>query len=418
MSVKAKWGLDYEVALDVGFVFGEFILGSATNGIIGVNIIEGETSFVDITQYVQNVNINRGRSTQLEVFSAGTLTLQADDRAADRYFDPFNEASPWYQGAFGIAPRRKIKVTAGTADIFTGFIYDLDINYNEPNLSFAQIAAVDALAQLSQTTLNGFTPSQELASDRINTILDRGEVGFSTAVAPREIGTALSTLGTAPYDTGINTLQALQEVQIAENGRFFVTRTGAIRFDPRITATFATAIATLGGTATGAIPITGLENIYGAETIINRATVQIAGSTAVANAEGTASQTNYGIRAIALSNVPLATQAAATALAQDLIDIYQDPIPRFTGVSVNINALSDSDQQLISQVEIGDVVEVVKNFAAGSPATVSQNSVVEAIRHSITSDRHTINLTLAPAQILLPFFFDVDSFDSGKSFRS
>lgn len=400
MTVTAKWGLDYQALLDVGFIVDEFTLDSPTLGVLDQNVLDGSTAFVDITEYVQNINISRGRSTQLEVFNAGTLNLRADDNKADRYFDPLNTASPWYQGNLGIAPRRRIKIVAGTADIYTGFVYDLDIIYDEPNLSFAQITAVDALAQLSQTTLNAFTPPNELSSDRIATILDRGEVGFGTATAPRQLNTSISSCGTVAYEQGTNTLQALQEVQISENGRFFVTRSGDIRFDARVSGSFATAVATLGGTATGAIPISTLENVYGAETVVNRVSVSIAGSTAVSVAEGTASQALYGIRALNFNNLPLDTDAAGSALAQNLVDLYQMPEVRFTGATLNLNALGTADQATVAALEIGDVLTVSKEFAAGSPTTINQTVVIEAVRHTITANQHLINLSLAPAVLL------------------
>jgi hypothetical protein len=410
MTVTSKWGMQYQALLDVGFVIGAFELDSATNGILDFNVLDGATSFVDITEYVQNITINRGRPTQLDVFPPGTMNLQADDRAADRAFDPLNTASPWYQGNLGIAPRRKIRVIAGTADIYNGFIYDLDIIYDEPNLSFAQITAVDALAQLSQTTLNAFIPSNEFASDRIETILDRGEVGFGTAVAPRQISQSVSSVGSAAYEAGTNTLQALQEVQIAENGRFFVSREGAIRFDRRVQAAFGTAVATFGGTATGAIPVTALENIYGAETVVNRVSVQVTGSTVPSVVEGTASQAIYGIRSLALSNVPLENDAAGSALAQDLIDLYQTPVARFTGLTINLNSLSSAQQNVVTALEIGDVIEVSKEFAAGSPTTVNQLVTIEAVRHTIGANQHTVGLSLAPYKLLYELLLDDPEF--------
>lgn len=400
MTVTAKWGMQYQALLDVGFITDQFTLDSATLGILGTSVLDGSTSLVDITEYVQNININRGRSTQLEVFNAGTLNLQANDLQANRAFDPLNESSPWYQGDLGIAPRRKIKIIAGTADIFNGFIYDLDIIYDQPNLSFAQISAVDALAQLSQTTLNEFTPSEELSSNRVSTILDRPEVGFGTAFAPREINTSVSSCGTVTYEAGTNTLQALQEVQIAENGRFFATRTGAIRFDKRVQASIGSAVATLGGTAVGAIPITALENAYGAETVVNRVSVQIAGSNTTSVVNGTASQALYGIRSLALSNLPLINDAAGSALAQDLVSTYENPEVRFTGATINLNALSTAQQAVVTAFEIGDILTVSKEFTAGSPTTVNKTVVIEAVRHTITANSHNINLSLAPFSLL------------------
>jgi hypothetical protein len=204
----------------------------------------------------------------------------------------------------------------------------------------------------------------------------------------------------------VNTLQALQEVQIAENGRFFATRSGALRFDERVQASFATAIATLGGTAAGAIPITSLENVYGAETVVNRVSVQISGSSTASIVDGTASQTSYGIRSLALSNVPLENDAAGSALAQDLVTLYENPEVRFTGVTVNLNALSSAQQNLMAAIEIGDVITVSKEFAAGSPTTVNKTVVVEAVRHTISANQHNVNLSLAPAQILTQLILD------------
>jgi hypothetical protein len=400
MTVTSKWGMQYQALLDVGFLADVFTLDSPTLGILGTSVLGGSTDFADITSFVQNITINRGRPTQLDVFSPGTLTLQADDRASDRAFDPLNTASPWYQGDLGIAPRRKIRIVAGTADIYNGFIYDLDIIYDEPNLSFAQITAVDALAQLSQTTLNAFTPPNEFASDRIETILDRPEVGFGTAFVPRDINQSVSSLGTVAYEAGTNTLRALQEVQISENGRFFVTREGAIRFDQRVVAAVGLPVATLGGTAVDAIPMNGLENVYGAETIVNRVSVQIAGSTAVSVAEGTASQALYGIRSLALNGLPLETDAAGSALARSLVDRYQMPEVRFTGVSVNLNALSSAQQDTMAGIEIGDVLTISKEFAAGSPTTVNKIVVVEAVRHTIGANQHNVDLSVAPITLL------------------
>jgi len=134
---------------------------------------EGLDKWVELT-------LRDERSGRLVAFA-----ILADDRASGRSFDPLNTDSPWYQGDLGIAPRRAIEVyggSAGTAAMFKGYIYDLNIEYDEPQLSSAQILAVDALAQLAQTNLVGFTPSQQLTSERVDAILSRNEVSWSTAL--------------------------------------------------------------------------------------------------------------------------------------------------------------------------------------------------------------------------------------------
>jgi hypothetical protein len=409
MAKSAKWGSTYKVLLDVGFLADAFTLDSSL--LDGSDVLDGSTDFVDVTEYVTNININRGRTTQLDNFPSSNCTIVADDRAAERYFDPLNTASEWYSGGtVGIAPRRQFQVyggTAGTTAMFTGFVYDLNIDYAEPNLSTATIVATDALGQLGQTVLTAFNPSSQLTSARVSAILDRPEVAFSTAL--RNIETGIATCGTVAYDDATNVLTALQDVAIAEGGRLFVNRSGLVEFDARISVSFGTAVASFGGTA--GVPILSLSNVYGAETVVNRVAVQIEGGTASSIASGTASQTQYGIKALSLTGVPLATDAAGSALALSLLTRFQEPVVRFSEMDVLLNALTAAQQTQMAGLEIGDILSVTKTFSTGTPATVTQNVVVESIRHSINPSRHTVTVGLGQVQLVLPFVLDTSELD-------
>jgi hypothetical protein len=409
MAKATKWGSTYKVLLDVGFLADAFTLDSSV--LDGTDVLNGSTDFVDITEYVTNININRGRATQLDSFPSSNCTIVADDRAAERYFDPLNTASEWYSGGtVGIAPRRAFQVyggTAGTTAMFSGFVYDLNIDYAEPNLSTATIVATDALGQLGQTVLTAFNPSSQLTSARVSAILDRPEVSFSTAL--RNIETGLATCGTVAYEDATNVLTALQDVATAEGGRLFVDRSGAVQFDARIATSFGTAVASFGGTA--GLPILSLSNVYGAETVVNRVAVQIDGGTASSIASGTASQAEYGIKTLSLTGVPLATDAAGSALALSLLTRFQDPVVRFSEMDVLLGALTTAQQQTMAGLEIGDILSVSKTFSVGTPATVTQNVVVESIRHSINPQRHTVTIGLGQVQLVLPFILDTSALD-------
>ena len=410
MAKTAVWGEVLKVNLDVGFKANIFKLDSST--LDGTDALEGSTDFVDITEYVQSITINRGRNNQLDTFQTGTLSITADDRASGRSFDPLNTASPWYEGELGIAPRRLVEVyggSAGTAAMFKGYIYDLNIDYDEPNFSTAEIMAVDALAQLSQTNLVGFNPSSQISSDRVNTLLSRNEVSWSTAL--REINTGVATLGTVAYADNDNVLQALNAVQIAENGRFYASRDGMLVFDPRIQVSFGTAVAVLGGTAATDLPIRSLNSVYGAETVLNRVSVQVQGSSVSSVVNGTASQVEYGIKNFSLTDLPLVNDAAGSALASTLLNRYQTPEVVFDEASVLLNGLSSAKQELVSSLEIGDILTVEKRFAVGSPSTVRQNVVVEGIRHQIAPSRHEVVLRLGQIQLVLPFILNTSTLD-------
>ena len=396
--------------MDVGFIANAFVLD--TSEMDGFAELDGSTDFVDITEYVTNININRGRATQLDTFPSSSCTIVADDRAADRYFDPLNASSAWYSGGtVGIAPRRKFEVyggTAGTQAMFSGFVYDLNIDYADPDLSTATIMCTDALGQLGQTVLSAFNPSSQLTSARVSAILDRPEVAFSTAL--RSIGTGVATCGTVAYDDATNVLTALNDVATAEGGRLFVDRSGLVNFDPRVGAASGSAVATFGGTA--GFPIQSLTNEYGAETVLNRVAVQIDGGTASSVASGTASQAQYGIKTLSLTGVPLATDAAGSALAASLLARFEEPVVRFSEMDVLLNALTSAQQATMAGLEIGDILSVSKQFATGTPATVTQNVVVESIRHTVNPSTHRVTIGLGQVQLLLPFVLDTSPLDS------
>jgi len=409
MAKAAKWGSTYKVLLDVGFLADAFTLDSSL--LDGTDVLDGSTDFVDITEYVTNININRGRATQLDSFPSSSCTITADDRAAERYFDPLNTASEWYSGGtVGIAPRRAFQVyggTAGTTAMFTGFVFDLNIDYAEPNLSTATIVATDALGQLGQTVLTAFNPSSQLTSARVSAILDRPEVAFSTAL--RNIETGVATCGTVAYEDATNALQALQDVATAEGGRLFVDRSGMVSFDARIESSFGTAVASFGGTA--GVPIQSLSNVYGAETVLNRVAVQIDGGTASSIASGTASQAEYGIKALSLTGVPLATDAAGSALALSLLTRFQEPVVRFSEMDVLLNALTTAQQAQMAGLEIGDILSVSKQFSSGTPSLVTQNVVVESIRHTVNPSTHRVTIGMGQVQLVLPFILDTSELD-------
>jgi hypothetical protein len=202
----------------------------------------------------------------------------------------------------------------------------------------------------------------------------------------------------------------LQDVATAEGGRLFVNRSGLVEFDARIAVSFGTAVASFGGTA--GVPIQSLSNIYGAETVVNRVAVQIEGGTVSSIASGTASQTQYGIKALSLTGVPLATDAAGSALAASLLSRFQDPVVRFSEMDVLLNALTTAQQAQMAALEIGDILSVTKTFSTGTPATVTQNVVVESIRHTVNPSTHRVTVGLGQVQLILPFVLDTSPLDS------
>ena len=407
MPKTLKWGQAYSVLLDVGQITNQFILDTST--LDGEDALDGTGDFVDATEYVLAVAIQRGRTSQTDQFSPGTCRVLADDRASGRLFDPANTASAWYQGSFDLAPRRAIKVLAGTAELFVGAITDLDITYEQPNLSFASITSADALYELSRTALTAFEPSSQLTSERVSAILDRPEVNFSTAL--RDITTGIATCGTVAYADNTNTLSALQSVAIAEDGRLLANRKNQIVFDPRISFTFSTAIASFGGTASNEIPILAIGVAYGQETLFNRVQIDVDGGTAAQVASDATSQTQYGVQTLSFSNVPLNTLAAGSALAENLLAKYKEPKIRFDEISTSLNACGSALWPTVLTLDVGDVISVSKHYDQGLPLSRTESVFIESVSHDITPSDHRISFKLGQVRLLTAFILDTNQLD-------
>jgi hypothetical protein len=80
-----------------------------------------EPAWTEVTQYVRDINIRRGRQNDTQQFPSGAANLTLDNRT--RLFDPVNTAGAYYGN---LLPRRQIKIVAQyagiTYPIFRGYI--------------------------------------------------------------------------------------------------------------------------------------------------------------------------------------------------------------------------------------------------------------------------------------------------------
>ena len=203
-----------------------FVLNDAVKGELDSAYVLGGTIFEDITNYVESVSINRGKSRQLEGYSGGQASVTLHNES--RVFDPFNSASPYFGQ---IQPRKAVIVETNGARIFTGIIDDWDLTYDISGKAYASISAVDGFLLLSAAGLSSFTNTLQLSSDRINTILDRVEVQWPSG--QRDIETGLTTLQADDIVQNQNALSYLQLVESTENGQLFIDKSGLLRFKNR-----------------------------------------------------------------------------------------------------------------------------------------------------------------------------------------
>lgn len=404
MSVTMPWGGTYTVLMEVGFLVRKFTLDTST--LDGNDVLDGTLAGVDVTEYVKEIQINRGRTDSLQDFTAGTCSIMLNNN--DRRFDPTNTASPYIDPATnlsGVVPRRKVQIKYGSTLLFTGRITDIDIEYtqNPQTLSTVTVEAADDFVRLASTALTAHTPTAEPSGTRVTSILDRTEVNYP---ATRDIASGVATLGAFAIDANTNTLDYLQDVARTEQGYLFIAGDGTLTFTDRVTGAFSAPVATFADDGTG-VKYSELSIQYGDEFLFNR--VSCVNATGVTStADDATSQTTFGIANLTINDLLFSTDAAALTLAQFLVGEYADPEYRFDAVRVDFAGgnISTANQAIVVAVELGDTVMVKRTFATGTPASVSQEVAVQRIQHTISPIAHVIRFAMSPARIVYQLILD------------
>lgn len=399
-------GGTYLFEIDTGFGDG-FTLDDTQQGILNgtTYVLDGVDSFSDISSQVQTARIFRGRRNDTDSIAPGTLVINAIDPA--RNFDPYNEASIYFDefdDTPGLSPLRQVRVSRNGEYLYKGRVVDFAYSYGSRpgELPRVTITCADDLFLLANTRLNAFTPSAELSSARVTTLLDRPEVDYPAAT--RDIATGTTTLGAYPVAEGTAALEYLRKIQAAEQGRVFISRDGDLSFDARIGSTLSGPSVTFSDVAgSGDTPYRGLEIHYATDDVVNRATVQRTGGTAQTE-EDLASQALYQIQAYTITDSLLSTDAQADALALYLL--APTPEPRFSSLVVDLYPLNTGDKTAVAELEIGDTVEITKSYATGTPSTVTEELAVEGIEHLISTQGHTVTLYTAPTTIVYALLLD------------
>ena len=406
MATTLVWGETLTVTMELGFLVRKFILD--TSLLDGTDLLDGTLEGVFVEGFVQSISITRGRSDNLANFAAGTCTIVL--RNDDRRFDPINEASPYWDvetSQTGVVPRRKVTVTSGSTDIFTGLITDVDVSYekSETNRSTVTVSAADSFVLLANTfTGDAFTPPIELSGARVERMLDLAAVNFSPTTRTISVGAA--SLGGYEIAANSNVLTYLLACAAAEQNRCFMSAAGYFTFTDRIASSFATAAVSFSDAGAG-IRYQDLSVVYGQELLYNRVQCTTANPSAVVQVESDAtSQTAYGVSTLSLDSLLLSADADAATLAVLLLGRYKNPVYRFDNMVVVLNALSDADRNLVVGLEIGDTVGITRTFSVGTPSSITKLYEIDGITHTYSPSSHTVSFQLAVADIVYAFILD------------
>jgi hypothetical protein len=343
----------------------------------------GGTTFVDLTSIVLSINIKRGRNRQLDQFNAGTAQVVFNNNT--RILDPLNTASPYYPF---VLPRSPIIIYANGTPIYTGFVEDWDLDYQQANQGRMFARCVDAFGTLANQQLNAFTPSAETSGVRVNAVLDRPEINYQGS---RSIGTGSSTLGAYAVSQDTNVLNYLQQVNTSEQGYLFTAADGSLTFKGRSSVLNPVSGASFTTDGTG-IPYMTLVNQYGSELLYNYIVTQ-----SPAGAAQTSSDANsialYQAQNYNLLNLLNSTTTEVAGLGAYLLGKYRNPVVRFTGVSCELAALTSAQWSTIFAIDLTSIVTVQKDYNTGTPLTESQTLITSGIEHRIVPGSHIVSYT-------------------------
>ena len=405
---------NYELFIDTGFIQDGFTLNENPQGLLNNTqyVLDGTTNFASVLDGCINVKVKRGRADVGDQFGAGTMSFTMLDTSG--IFNPFDENSPYFDTATaqpGLAPMREVELVRydslnAAQYIFKGKIINFNYNFALGGLDTVTVFCADDLYLLSQTVLDEFNVSEQLASQRLTAVLDLPEVNYP--IAARNISTATQTLGGAAAFTveqGTNALAYCQQINDAEQGRLFVSRAGVLNFQPRIGNTLSGSVADFHDDGTN-IVYNELGITFEADQVINRAVVQILGSNNPQVADDAASQATYFIQTTSITNSLLHDDTAAASLATYLLD--GEPQARYTSVGTSFNMLTDPQRDALTLLDIGQTITIEKTFTSGSGTTeLAQELAIEGIE--ITLDLRTgtnVLLFTSPTNIVFELILD------------
>lgn len=397
-----------DIKVEIGADFSDnsplyFRLDDATKGKLdNTQFRLGGTFFFDITDRVQAVSTNRGRSEALDKTNAGLASITLDN--TDRQFDPLFTESLF----FGfLVPRRNVRITANDEPVFLGFIEDVDLQYRPGKDATVRLDLSDGFSKLATARLPELSPDIELPGARINRILDLPEVAWPAT--ERDLATGTVSLLDTDIQEDTVALDYLQLVNDSELGNLFIAKDGKLVFrqrneipslpDVKFSDDPAASLATR-------IPPTLINNIFGSENLYTR--IVISNSDIIPEEVIVEDATNaglFGVRTYAATGLLIEELAELETLADLLLENFKEPRFRFDSVNVAVDSLSLDQVEGLLELEIGDTVEV-EFTPVGIPPAIKLPCRIIGIKHFWETSQKTSTFAL---ETLLGGLFVLDS---------
>jgi len=360
-----------------GFILDDPIAGVLDND----EYTLGGVVFSDITPYMIDMSLARGKSRELDRYSAGALSVSLNNEA--RAFDPEYVDGPFYGR---IKPRRQIRVTTDGVRQYTGVIDDWNFDYSPGGQSKAEIVASDDFTLLARQLVSG-TGVPQATGARVTAVLD--QEGVLWPADRRDVSDGESELG-ADVISG-NALEYLQKVETSEQGSLFISKTGDLVFKDRLAATpRSSSLLTFADDGTG-IPYTSVGVNYGTELLVN--TVTVSSEAGESTALNERSRKVYGVLAEDIDTLVDSTDQLDN-LADFIVSKYADPEYRFDSITMNLDTMTAGDKADVLGLELSDIV-LIKFTPNGIGDPIQQYGQVIKLDNDIEQIRHDITIGIA-----------------------
>jgi len=396
-------GPDYLIELDTGAIVDGFELDDAVKGVLNNPdyVLNGFTEFADITQYVETVNIRRGRQrTTDQTTQAGTCSFTMREYALDQNLNPLNDLSVYYDTAQdmpGLAPLRIVRVSRDSEYLFVGRVTNYDYRYNLGALDEVTVVCADDFYLLSRTALATFTPSAQTSAARLTTVLARPEVAYTGTTSIT--ASPATTLGNYLVNDNTQVAAYINRINEAEQGRIFLSRSGVLTMQPRITNAFSGPVLELSDA--GDVPYNALTIEFDASNVVNRASILRETGIAQVATDAT-SIAQYFTQSVEQTDSLLSSDAQALVLADYLL--VAQPSPRYTSVGIWFGSLTAPQRASAAVIEIGDLIQITKTETFG---TVTQELYVEGIDHTISFEGgHAMRYYTSPTSLVYYFLLN------------
>jgi len=325
---------------------------------------------------ILQVDIRRGRMYQNVFLDAGTANVVLNNQSGA--FDPSNTSSPWYNT---LIAGMQVRIKGNSTVIYTGYLEDNMVNqgiYPTVSLTF-----VDGLATFGKTIAPALSASanSESAAARAARVLDIAQ----WPAGSRSLTGTTTMLATAQ---GMSCLDMLEQCANCVGGRFYVSRTGVATLVP-LADKFTRPTQLLFSDQGDAYSV-GYDGIItnpGTDYVYNEAVVFRGPGVTQYTAKYTPSVSTYSLKSKKL-DAPISSTASAANLAlyaarKDADAVVLAEQIDFTAIGIGTLATD------FLETELNDLVQVKRITYDGRSITI--NSVVEGMAHSITADNWRVS---------------------------